>query len=83
MESILVTSIAGYTGLVLGVGILELVSFGLRSAGAELPYFQNPEVDLQVAITSILLLITVGALAGLVPALKAARIMPIEAMRAE
>lgn len=83
MESILVTSIAGYTGLVFGVGLLELVSFGLHSAGIELPFFQNPEVDVQIAITSILLLITVGALAGLAPALKAARIMPIEAMRSE
>ncbi|MES2825020.1 MAG: ABC transporter permease [Pseudomonadota bacterium] len=83
MESILVTSIAGYFGLVLGVGLLELVSFGLRSAGANLEFFDNPEVNFQVAITSIILLVIVGALAGLMPALKAARIMPIEAMRAE
>ena len=83
MESILVTAIAGYAGLALGVGLLELVSFGLRSAGANLPFFQNPEVNFQVAITSIILLVLVGALAGLVPALKAARIMPIEAMRAD
>lgn len=83
MESILVTSIAGYLGMVLGVGILELVSFGLRKSGAKLEFFQNPEVDFQVAITAIILLVVVGALAGLVPALKAARIMPIEAMRAE
>ena len=83
MESILVTAIAGYAGLVLGVGLLELVAFGLRSAGANLPFFQNPEVNFQVAITSIFLLVAVGALAGLVPALKAARIAPIEAMRAD
>jgi len=83
MESILVTSIAGYVGMVLGVGLLELVAFGLRSSGAKLDFFQNPEVDFQVAITAIILLVVVGALAGLVPALKAARIMPIEAMRAD
>lgn len=83
MESILVTSIAGYAGLVLGVGILELISFGLRTAGADLPFFKSPEVNFHVAITAIFLLIIVGALAGLVPALKAARIMPIEAMRAD
>lgn len=83
MESILVTAIAGYAGLALGVGLLELVAFGLRSVGANLPFFQNPEVNFQVAITSIILLVLVGALAGLVPALKAARIMPIEAMRAD
>lgn len=82
MESILVTAIAGYAGLVLGVGLLELVAFGLRSVGAELPFFENPEVDFQVASTAIILLVLIGALAGLMPALKAARIMPVEAMRA-
>jgi putative ABC transport system permease protein len=83
MESILVTSVAGYVGMVLGVGLLELVSFGLRKSGAKMSFFQNPEVDFQVAVTAIILLVVVGALAGLVPALKAARIMPTEAMRAE
>jgi len=83
MESILVTSIAGYAGMVLGVALIELISFGLRSSGAKLDFFLNPEVDFQVAITAIILLVVVGALAGLVPALKAARIMPIEAMRAD
>jgi putative ABC transport system permease protein len=83
MESILVTSIAGYSGMVLGVGLIELISFGLRSSGAKLDFFLNPEVDFQLAITAIVLLVVVGALAGLVPALKAARIMPIEAMRAD
>jgi putative ABC transport system permease protein len=70
-------------GMVFGVALLELVTFGLRSSGAKLDFFQNPEVDFQVAITAIILLVVVGALAGLVPALKAARIMPIEAMRAD
>jgi len=83
MESILVTALSGYIGLVCGVGLLELVSMGLRSVGAKLPYFQNPEVDFQVAITAITLLITVGAIAGLMPALRAARISPTEAMRAD
>jgi putative ABC transport system permease protein len=83
LESILVTSIAGYAGLVLGVGLIELISFGLNSVGAQMPYFKNPEINFQVAITAIVLLVVVGALAGLVPALRAAKIMPIEAMRAD
>jgi putative ABC transport system permease protein len=83
LESALVTSVAGYMGLVFGVGLLELVGFALRSTGAKLPYFLNPEVDFQVAITAILLLIFVGILAGLMPAVRAAKITPIEAMRAE
>ena len=83
LESVLVTGIAGYLGLVCGVGLLELVSFGLRTAGAKLPYFMNPEVDFELALTALALLVVVGILAGLMPALRAAKITPIEAMRAE
>jgi putative ABC transport system permease protein len=83
LESTLVTGIAGYLGLVTGVGLLELISFGLRSAGANLPFFLNPEVNFQVAVTAIVLLVGVGVIAGLMPALRAAQITPIEAMRAE
>lgn len=83
LESILVTSIAGYIGMVLGIGLLELAAFLLRSFKIKMAFFQNPEVNFQVAITAIILLVIVGALAGLMPALKAARIMPVEAMRAD
>jgi putative ABC transport system permease protein len=83
LESTLVTGVAGYLGLVIGVGLLELVAFALRSTGAKLPYFVNPGVDFRLAITALLLLVGVGVLAGLMPALRAARITPTEAMRAE
>jgi putative ABC transport system permease protein len=83
LESTLVTGIAGYLGLVFGVGLLELIAFVLRKSGAQTPYFMNPEVDFQVAITAILLLVFVGVVAGLVPALRAAKITPTEAMKAE
>jgi putative ABC transport system permease protein len=83
LESTLVTGFAGYVGLVVGVGLLELISFALRSTGAKMPYFMNPEVDFQVAITAIALLVAVGVLAGLMPALRAAKITPIEAMRSD
>jgi len=78
-----VTGVAGYIGLVIGVGLLELVAFGLRSTGAKLPYFVNPGVDFKLAITALLLLVGVGVLAGLMPALRAARITPTEAMKSE
>jgi putative ABC transport system permease protein len=83
LESTLVTGIAGYLGLVSGVALLELVAFALRSTGAKLPYFENPGVDFQLAITALLLLVGVGVLAGLMPALRAARITPTEAMKSE
>ncbi len=83
MESVLVTATAGYCGLVFGVVLLEIISNLLTKFNIELPYFQTPEVDMGVAISALILLITSGVIAGLIPALKAARIMPIEAMRVE
>ena len=83
LESTLVTDFAGYLGLVIGVALLELVAFVLRSTGAKLPYFMNPGVDFRLAITALLLLVGVGVLAGLMPALRAARITPTEAMKSE
>jgi putative ABC transport system permease protein len=83
LESTLVTSVAGYLGLVIGVALLELVAFGLRASGAKLPYFMNPGVDFKLAITALALLVGVGVLAGLMPALRAARITPTEAMKSE
>jgi putative ABC transport system permease protein len=77
-ESVIITAVAGYAGLVLGVAVLELVSGGLNAE-----FFRNPSVDLPVAIYATLLLILAGNLAGLFPALKAAAIRPIEALRDE
>jgi putative ABC transport system permease protein len=82
-ESILVTSVAGYSGLIVGVLLLEGVASILEKLNIQLPYFQQPEIDLKIALGALLLLVIAGVLAGLMPALRAARIMPIEAMRAE
>jgi putative ABC transport system permease protein len=82
-ESVLVTSVAGYAGLIFGIIILEVVSAILIRLKLELAYFQQPEVDLKVALSALLLLVIAGVIAGLVPALRAALIMPIEAMRAD
>jgi len=79
-ESILVTAFAGYVGLVAGVGLLELVRPYFTEAQN---YFQNPEVDLKVAISATLILIVSGAIAGFIPARKAAAIKPIEALHDE
>lgn len=79
LESVLITGVAGYCGLVLGVGLLELVGSHLPSTG----FFINPSVDLRVAISATVLLVVAGTLAGLVPARRAARISPIEALRDE
>lgn len=82
LEAVLVTAFAGYTGLVLAVGLIELVNFALTSLNIELNYFVNPEVDFDVALAALVILISSGTLAGFFPAWKAAQISPIEAMRA-
>lgn len=76
-ESIFITTIAGYIGLTLGVLLLEWS--GTLISGSD--YFSNPEVDIQVAINATLLLVFTGSLAGLFPALRAANIQPVNALR--
>ena len=78
-ESVLITAIAGYLGLVAGVGLLELGARGLPDS----EFFVNPGVDLPVAASATLVLITAGAFAGLVPAMRAARVQPVEALKDE
>jgi putative ABC transport system permease protein len=81
-ESIIITTIFGYIGLICGVGITEFASqFFERSAGRDsFNAFLNPTVDINVAIQATLLLIVAGTLAGFFPALKAVRIKTIEAL---
>ena len=79
-ESIFITSVAGYSGLIAGLGLLELAASNMPD---NMPYFTNPEIDLRVALGATVVLIVSGAIAGLFPALKAARIRPIVALREE
>ncbi|HKQ97605.1 MAG TPA: ABC transporter permease [Candidatus Polarisedimenticolia bacterium] len=78
-ESILITSIAGYVGLVLGIGTLEIAGRFLPKDG----FFIQPEVDLLVAVQATVLLIVAGALAGFFPARRAGALRPVEALRSE
>ena len=79
LEAILITGIAGYFGLVFGVGLLLLISSNLK--GTE--FFLNPQVDFRIAVSATLLLIFSGALAGYFPAKRASKIKPIVALRDE
>ena len=75
----LLTSVAGYFGLVAGIGVLELINW----MGVKGDFFQNPEVDLAVAAYAVLTLIAAGTFAGYIPAQKAARVNPIAALSDE
>lgn len=82
-ETIVLTSIAGYLGLLVSIYLLELLSWAMKEFGAESQMFKNPEVDFGVAITATIVIIFAGALAGWLPAQKAARINPVIALKSE
>ena len=77
-ESIFITAIAGFVGLFAGVALLQLVSPMVDN-----DFIKAPQVDFNTAITTVIILIVAGALAGYVPARRAARIKPIDALRDE
>jgi putative ABC transport system permease protein len=79
-ESVLITSVAGYLGLVLGVGVLELVGSLVPEESA---FFRNPQVDLSTGVAATALLVAAGTIAGFFPARRAASVQPVEALREE
>lgn len=74
-ESIFITAVAGYVGMVAGIAIIALV------ADAESDFFRHPRVDLGIIIMATVILVVAGGLAGLIPAIKAARINPVHAIK--
>ncbi|MHA7111302.1 ABC transporter permease [Sunxiuqinia elliptica] len=88
LESILITTLAGYIGLVLGTGLMELVNYAMvqsagDAAGQGETIFLNPTVDFGVAVSATILLVVAGTIAGYIPAKRAASIKPIVALRDE
>jgi putative ABC transport system permease protein len=83
IESVLLTAVAGYFGLAIGVGLLELINYGLSSSGAETNMFTNPSVDFNKAMWALGILVLSGIFAGLIPARRAVSIKPIDALRDE
>lgn len=87
IESVLITAIFGYIGIVFGVGLTELVNFFLQQSAAGDPsgmsVFKDPTVSLSYVLISTSILIIAGVFAGYMPARRAVRIKPIEAMREE
>ena len=78
-ESVFVTSVSGYIGMLLGIVLLEYISSLTDDPGI----FMNPGVNIGTAIAATLVLITAGLLAGLIPAMRAANINPIVALKDE
>ena len=81
-ESVFLTVMAGYIGLSLGVGVLEILNQVLQKGGDEM-FFRNPEVNLTMALSALGILVIAGIIAGLIPAKRAISIKPIDAIRDE
>ncbi|MCT8339709.1 ABC transporter permease [Flavobacteriaceae bacterium TK19130] len=77
-ESIFVTAIAGFFGLIFSLFLLEMVGPLI-----ETDYIRNPSVDFGVAIATVIILVVAGAIAGFFPAYRASNIKPIVALRDE
>jgi putative ABC transport system permease protein len=82
-ESVLITAVAGYSGLVVGALVIESVARMLEAAGGSAGFFGAPEVEFKTAITALAVLVAAGVLASLMPAAKAAAVNPIVALQDE
>jgi putative ABC transport system permease protein len=82
-ESLFITCLAGYTGLVIGALSLEGVARLMDASGGNSGFFSHPEVDFRTAIIAMAVLVAAGVLASLLPAAKAAAVNPIVALQDE
>jgi len=84
-ESALLTCVSGYAGLSAGVLVLEVANRVLKSASStgEGSMFLNPFISLEAALAALAVLVAAGILAGLLPAHRAVRIKPVEAIQDE
>lgn len=83
LEAVTLTAMSGYLGLVLGVGLVELINQLIEKGGGDSNAFRHPEVDFNVAILALAILVVAGMLAGYFPARRAIRVKPIDALRYE
>ena len=87
-ESVIITSFFGYIGMVLGVAANEYMDATIGHEVIDTGLFQatmfvDPTVGLDVCFQATMLIVLAGTVAGLIPAIKAARVRPIEALRAD
>lgn len=83
LEAIVITAVGGGLGLLIGRYMLSFINPAIEMLNGDGTYFSNPHVDSGVIYLSLTILILVGVIAGLIPALRAIRVSPVEAMRAK
>jgi len=82
-ESLFITAVAGYSGLVVGTLLLQAIAQALDARGGVSGFFSQPEVDFRTAMAALGVLMISGMLASLLPAARAAAVNPIVALQEE
>jgi len=82
-ESVFITALAGYLGLLLGTLIIGGISYAMLTFEIETDNFYNPQVNLAAGVGALIMLVIAGTIAGLIPAMQAAKINPVEALKDE
>ena len=85
-ESVMITAMFGYIGMVLGVAVMEAVNYVINQTPAQTgnfggSIFLNPTLDLGVAVSATVVLVIAGLIAGYIPAYRAAQLKTIDALR--
>lgn len=83
LESIVITTLFGYIGIVMGMALTQVASHIIAGIPTLSQAIKNPTVDLAMAVKVTVVLIVAGAIAGLAPAIKATKVKPVEALRDE
>ncbi|MCF6296650.1 MAG: ABC transporter permease [Flavobacteriaceae bacterium] len=81
-ESLMLTIVAGMAGIAFASGVIWLLNYLIDSMGP-VENFANPSVNIGVVISSLIILIVFGVLAGLIPAIRATKMKPVDALRTD
>ena len=86
VESVLVTAVFGLLGMLMGLGANYLMDITIGHSPIDVGFtqiymFKNPGVDMSIAFEAVILIAVAGTVAGLIPAVKASRVRPVEALR--
>ena len=82
-ESVFITSISGYLGIVVGTFMIWAINTIMTLNNVETDNFYNPQVNFYVGAVALIVLVLAGTLAGLVPALQASKVNPVVALKDE
>ncbi|MCQ2117880.1 MAG: ABC transporter permease [Bacteroidales bacterium] len=77
VESVIITLIFGYIGMMLGIALTQGMDYILKAVGG-LSFFENPTVDFSIMITALLIMIVAGLIAGIFPAIQAVRMKLVD-----